>query len=196
MIAGGDGMLSHSGTIRIESEHLILRRFRMEDVSAIFYNWTNDPQVSLFMRSKPHKTMQETRELVEKWLSQYSNPSFYRWGIELKSDGSLVGAIRLTTVNEGDSCADVGYCIGRRYWGQGIATEALSAVIYFAFERVGYNRVEAYHAAENPASGRVMEKAGMRYEGFARQKYCSNRGFEDCRMYAILKCDLPSETET
>ncbi len=189
-------MLRHSGTIRIESERLLLRRFCLEDASAMYYNWTNDPEVSCFMRWQPHKTVRESRDMLQKWVSQYSNPAFYQWGIEQKSDGSLVGAIGLYTVNEGDLCAEVGYCVGSRYCGQGIATDALSAVLFFAFERVGYNRVEAYHAAANPASGRVLEKAGMRYEGFARQKYRSNRGFEDCRMYAVLKSDCPEQTNT
>lgn len=186
-------MLSHSGTIRIESDRLLLRRFCLEDASAAFYNWTNDPQVSLFMRWQAHKNEPETRRMIEKWLSQYSNPGFYQWGIERKEDGALVGAIGLFTVNEQDLCADVGYCVGRRYWGQGIASEALSAVLYFAFARVRYHRVEAYHASANPASGRVMEKAGMHYEGSARDKYRSNRGFEDCELYAMLASDLPVE---
>ncbi|MFA9380122.1 MAG: GNAT family N-acetyltransferase [Acetanaerobacterium sp.] len=183
-------MLCHSGTIRIESERLILRRFLLGDAPAVFYNWTNDSAVSLYMRWQPHIDADKTREMIERWISQYSNPSFYQWGIELREDHTLVGAIGLFTVNENDCCADVGYCVGRRYWGRGIAAEALSAVLYFAFAREGYNRVEAYHAANNPASGRVMEKAGMRYEGFARAKYRSNRAFEDSRMYAVLRDDL------
>ncbi len=183
-------MLNHSGTIRIESDRLLLRRFCMEDASAAFYNWTNDPEVSLYMRWKPHETVGEAREMIEQWLSRYSNHSFYQWAIERKEDNTLVGAIGLFTVSEHDLCADVGYCIGRRYWGQGIGSEALRAVLYFAFERVGYHRVEAYHAQANPASGRVLEKAGMQFEGEMREKYRSNRGFEDSSMYAILRSDF------
>ncbi len=186
-------MLTHKGTIQIESDHLVLRRFRVSDVQEAFSTWMSDPEVSLFMRWQPHRDLQETRAALEGWISQYSNPAFYQWAITLKETGALLGAIGLFTVSEADRCADVGYCIGQRYWGQGHTSEALSAVIYFAFSQVGYNRVEAYHAVDNPGSGRVMEKAGMSYEGTARQKYRSNRGYEDVNMYAIIKKDLRNQ---
>lgn len=73
---------------------------------------------------------------------------------------------------------------------QGIASEALKSVLKFAFKTVGFNRLESYHSVNNPASGEVMQNAGMKLEGLARQKYRSNIGFEDCNMYAILKEDL------
>jgi len=92
-------------------------------------------------------------------------------------------------VNETDLCGDFGYSISRKYWGQGIATEALKAVLKLAFETVGFNRIESYHSTKNPASGKVMQKAGMKFEGLARQKYKSNVGFEDSNLYSILKED-------
>lgn len=182
-------MLTYKGTVQIESERLVLRRFRVSDVREAYTVWLSDQRVSLFMRWQAHKDIEETRDLIEAWISQYSNPAFYQWAITLKETGGLIGAIGLVTINEYDECADVGYCLGQRYWGGGYMTEALSAVLCFAFSQVGFNRLEAYHSVDNPGSGRVMEKAGMHYEGLARQKYRSNRGFEDVRMYAVLKDD-------
>lgn len=68
-------------------------------------------------------------------------------------------------------------------------TEALRAVLAFAFDRADFHRVEACHSVRNPASGRVMQKAGMTFEGTARQKYKANCGFQDCRLYAALRKD-------
>ncbi len=183
-------MLRHSGTVRIESERLLLRRFLLQDTQAVYNGWTSDSRSSLFMRWQPHTSAKETHAMLETWVSQYSNPAFYQWAIELKQTHALVGTIALFTVNEQDRCGDVAYCIATEHWSRGYASEALSAVLYFAFSRENYNRVEAYHAVENPASGRVMEKAGMVCEGVAREKYRSNRGFEDCRMYAAVRRDI------
>jgi ribosomal-protein-alanine N-acetyltransferase len=181
--------LNHTGTITLETEKLILRRFTIDDTEAVYNNWTSDSEVSKYMRWEPHKNINETRLKINDWLERYHKNNFYQWVITIKDSGEPIGAIGLFVVNEGDLCGDFGYSISRKYWGQGIATEALKAVIKFAFEEVGFNRIESYHSTKNPASGKVMLNAGMKFEGLAKQKYRSNVGFEDCNMYSILKDD-------
>lgn len=188
-----DTMLNHRGTVQLETERLILRRFTAEDAEAAYRNWTGDAEVCKYMRWQAHQNVEETRRVFSNWVTAYGNPSFYLWAIILKGSNKPIGSLSLTVVNELDACADVGYCIGREYWGLGYATEALKAVICFAFEEVGFNRIETYHSIQNPASGRVMQKAGMRFEGLARQKYKSNLGYEDSNQYAILRDDYISD---
>lgn len=183
-------MLNHKGTVKIETERLVLRRFVFEDAESMFNNWASDGDICKYMRWTCHKNIDETRKIIRGWVDAYNKKSFYQWAVTLKESGEPIGAIGLFTVNEFDLCGDVGYCIGRKYWGQGFATEMLKAVLNFAFETVGFNRIETYHSVNNPASGRVMQKAGMTFEGFARQKYRSISGFEDSNMYSILKEDF------
>jgi ribosomal-protein-alanine N-acetyltransferase len=83
----------------------------------------------------------------------------------------------------------VAYYLAEKAWGKGYMTEILKRVIDFCFDELGLNRVEADHFARNPASGRVMEKAGMTKEGLARQKYCKDGEFLDAVLYAIVKGD-------
>ena len=83
--------------------------------------------------------------------------------------------------------AHIGYCMGSKWWGQGIMPEALAAVIRFFFERVGVNRVESCHDVNNPNSGRVMVKCGMQYEGTLRQSGWNNQGVSDRAFYGILR---------
>ena len=99
-----------------------------------------------------------------------------------------IGRMSLT-VNRRHLGGTVAYYLAERAWGKGYMTEVLRRVIDFAFDGLGLNRVEADHFAENPASGRVMEKAGMTKEGYARQKYCKNGVFHDAVLYGILKED-------
>lgn len=184
------GVMLNKGTIKIETKRLILRRFTIDDESNMFNNWASDNNVSKYMRWPTHKNKEETKNVLNNWIDSYKNESFYQWAITLKENDEPIGAIGLFVVNENDSCGDVGYCIGKKYWGQGIVTEALNAVFNFAFETIGFNRIETYHSINNPASGRVMQKSGMIFEGLAKQKYKSISGFEDSNMYSILKKDF------
>ena len=185
-------MLEHKGTVTIETDRLILRRFAKDDASCMFNNWANDIDVCKYMRWTPHKSEEESRQILTGWLDSYNKETFYQWAITLKKMNVPVGAISLSVVNEFDNCGEVGYCIGKKYWGQGIVTEALKAVLGFAFTAIGFNRIEACHSAKNAASGRVMQKAGMTFEGMARQKYRSISGYEDSNMYSIIKEDFDS----
>ena len=83
--------------------------------------------------------------------------------------------------------AEIGYCIGRKWWKQGITSEALERVMRFLFDEVGVNRVEARHDVNNPNSGKVMQKCGMTLEGIHRQADMNNQGLCDEACYAILK---------
>jgi [ribosomal protein S5]-alanine N-acetyltransferase len=83
----------------------------------------------------------------------------------------------------------IGYCIGKKYWNKGITSEALSVLIKFFFEEVGINRIESRHDTNNPNSGKVMEKCGMKYEGLMRQADRNNQGIGDTIYYGILAED-------
>jgi len=183
-------MLNHKGTIEIATQRLILRRFIINDVDNMFNNWASDKDVSKYMRWRQHENIEETKMRINQWLLDYNRASFYIWAIALKESDEAIGSIGLFIIDENDLCGDVGYSIGKKYWGQGITTEALKAVLGFAFENIGFNRIETYHSINNAASGRVMQKSGMTFEGFAKQKYKSISGFEDCNMYSILKEDF------
>lgn len=183
-------MLNHMGTVDIQTDRLQLRRFRLDDAEAMFANWSSDSEICKYMRWQPHKSIYETQDVISKRLKLYDKHDFYLWVIVLKRNNEPIGSIGLFVVNENDLCGDAAYCIGHNFWGLGIASEALKAVLNFAFNSIGFNRIEAYHSKRNMASGRVLEKSGMLYEGCAKQKYRSISGFEDCNMYAVVKEDF------
>ena len=183
-------MLNHKGTVVIETERLILRPFTMEDTEAMFHRWANDELVCRYMTWPPHESVEVTRALLKRWTSSYGAKDYYNWAIVLKdSDPMPIGNISTAHVHEQILGVTMGYCMSRAHWGKGIMPEALKALIDFFFDEVGCNRVDADHDIENPASGRVMEKAGMRFEGTARQGGRNNRGIVDICHWAILKED-------
>lgn len=110
------------------------------------------------------------------------------WSIRLRDGGALVGVIDMHLEPEADS-AEIGYWIGVPFWGRGYATEAVRAIIDFGFATLGLNRIHAEHFPRNPASGRVMAKAGMVLEGTLRQAIRKGTAYEDLAVYAILRED-------
>jgi ribosomal-protein-alanine N-acetyltransferase len=182
--------LNHKGTVELQTERLLLRRFTLGDAGDMFANWASDPEVARFMRWDAHQDAGETKEILQGWIKRYESPDTYYWAVILKDYGRPVGTICLYVDSEYDSVGGVAYCLGRQWWGQGITAEALERILRFGLLEVGLNRIEAFHSVRNPGSGRVMQKAGMKYEGRSRQKYRSHDGYEDCDLYAILKEDL------
>ena len=102
-------------------------------------------------------------------------------------DDLPIGSNAVVSSDDAVLKAEVGYCIGRAWWHQGITSEALAGVIRFLFEDVGMERVEARHDVNNPNSGKVMEKCGMRKEGVMRRADRNNQGIVDCCIHAILR---------
>lgn len=183
-------MLHHKGTVTIETDRLILRRFTMEDVEPMFLGWASDDEVTKHLTWPTHSSVEISKMVLTDWTSHYPEPDFYNWAIVLKENGpEPIGNISVVGIDNKVDAAIMGYCMSRAHWGKGIMAEALTAVIAFLFDQVGFNRVEADHDPNNPASGRVMEKSGMRHEGILRQAGRSNQGIIDVSRWAILKSD-------
>ncbi len=183
-------MLNHSGTSTLETPRLTLRRFRQGDAEDMYRNWASSENVTRHLTWMPHESVEVTKRSVAHWITCYENADNYHWGIELKEIGQVIGSISIVDIGAQLESAEIGYCIGEAYWGRGLMPEALAAVIAHCFGRVGFHRVTASCSALNPASGRVMEKCGMKYEGTLRDGAKNNRGeYIDYVKYGILISD-------
>ena len=181
--------MTHSGTLRLETPRLILRRFTESDAPAMFASWCSDPAVAKYMTWQPHGDVSVTQEYLDSILRDYDREDYYHWAIELKATGQVIGSIGVGRHNDASRSATMGYSLGSAWWNRGYMTEALRAAMRFLIKEVGMNRVEAFHDARNPGSGRVMQKAGMAYEGTLRQADTNNQGLYDMVCYAILASD-------
>lgn len=185
-------MLNHKGTKIIETDRLILRPFRSGDAPLMFKNWAGDREVPRYLTWNVHRSVSDTENVVNMWVAQYNDISTYNWVIVLKELGEPIGSISVARIYENIDGAEIGYCIGKPWWGRGIMTEAFSAIIPYLFE-VGFNRITAAHAVKNPASGRVMQKCGLTYEGTLRQFFRATSGeLLDISFYSILKEEFES----
>lgn len=155
----------------------------------MYRNWAADSEVTQFLTWLPHTSVEATKKVLSLWLQNYLDNNYYNWAIVYKETSKVIGSIAVVKLNEGTESADVGYCMSRALWGNGIMPEALKAVITFLFDEVGLNRVAACHDPQNPKSGRVMEKSGMKREGVWRQAGRNNRGICDEVWYSVLRSD-------
>ena len=178
--------MEHKGTKTIETARLVLRPFRVEDAADMFRNWAADPEVTRHLTWQPHAGVEVSQAYLTQLDAGYADPRQYEWGLELKALGQVVGALSVVRMDDKTDAMELGYCLGRSWWGLGLMPEAVRGILPYLFREVGVNRVAARHAAENPKSGRVMQKAGMTYEGTLRQSGRSNSGLEDMRVYSIL----------
>lgn len=182
--------MNHLGTKELETNRLILRKFQLSDAEAVFRNWTSDDEVTKYLTWPAHKDVGVTEYVLKEWISQYENPTFYQWAIVLKSNGNEpIGSISIVEMKEDIAMVHVGYCLGKKWWNQGITSEALSALISFFFKEVKANRIEAIYDPRNPNSGKVMEKCGLIYEGTIKQGHRNNQGICDYSIYGLVAED-------
>lgn len=177
-------MLTHKGTTTLHTERLMLRRFTEGDAESMFRNWASDEEVVKFLTWPAHASVEVSEQIIGEWLDNYSRDDYYQWAIVF--EGEPIGSIAVVSQNDSVGKAEIGYCIGRNWWHQGIMTEALDAVIHYLFIEVGMQRVESRHDPRNPHSGDVMRKCGMTYEGTLRRSDRNNQGICDACHYAIL----------
>lgn len=179
--------MEHLGTKELETARLKLRRFELSDAEAVFRNWASDREVTRFLMWPPHDDISVSEAIMKEWTERYCDKSFYQWAIVLKSNGNEpIGCISIVNRDDYIKMVHVGYCIGRKWWHQGITSEALSELIRFFFEEVGVNRVESRHDPRNPNSGKVMIKSGLKYEGTVKQGDWNNQGICDYSIYGLV----------
>ena len=137
------------------------------------------------------QTIETERLILRQFKSEDADAMFKNWANDEEVTKYLTwpphGTVDVT--KESINMIHIGYCIGRCWWNQGITSEALKAVIDFFFDKVEANRIESRHDVNNPHSGMVMKKCGMKYEGTLRSSDINNQGLNDSSWYAILRSD-------
>ena len=173
----------------LETRRLLLRPLLRKDASDIF-SFASDPEVSRFVLWETHRSIADSRFYIQYMRNLYRRGLPSSWGVMLKDSGRIIGTIGFMWFSESNSSAEIGYSFARPEWNRGYATEALHAVMRSAFSSLPLNRLEAQHDLRNPASGRVMEKCGMKKEGILRQRVLNKGEFIDVAIYSILRSDL------
>lgn len=177
--------MQHTGTVTLATKRLLLRRYTPADAEGLFRNLLGDQRVMAHVQWEAGDSQRDAEYLVSQWVRLYENPVVYRWAID--HQGELVGDIAVTRWNREDEHCALGFCLAHRMWGQGLMSEALIAVMGHLFNVVRFHRIGLMHTGRNPASGRVMTKAGLLYEGRMVGAVRDGEGFDDLVLYGITR---------
>lgn len=179
-------MVTNNFNLQLVSNRLVLRRITLDDAKDIF-EYAADGEVSRFVTWEQHRSIEDTLAFLNIVIQKYNNKQPSEWAIVEKQSNKLIGMCGWVYVNENHRRAEIGYVLSRKYWNQGYMSEVVSQILEFGFNTLNLNRIEARCYAENTASERVMQKAGLRYEGLLREQMIIKGSNVDIKMYALLK---------
>ncbi len=172
----------------LETERLVLRAFTLADAKRV-QELAGAFEIADTTGHMPHPYLDG---MAEEWIQslddEFKHGDGATFAMTQRASGELMGAIGLT-ISQHNQRAEMGYWIGVPYWNHGYTSEAARAVVQFAFQELKLNRVYASHFSRNPASGRVMQKIGMQYEGTLREHFVRWAEPEDLVYYGILKSE-------
>lgn len=173
----------------LRTRRLLLRELRQSDSEAIF-RIRSDYEVTKYNTGAPYEQVEQASELIAAIANAFRDQSEIRWGITLRNgDDTVIGMCGYNYWIRRDHRASIGYDLARAYWGQGIMTEAIHAVVTFGFTRMNLNRIEADADGRNPASARVLEKVGFQREGYQREQFYEAGEYHDLLLFSLLRKD-------
>ncbi len=178
----------------LETERLYLRRFELADAETV-QKLVSDRRIAATTLNIPHPYPEGgALEWINRGHGLIAERRVFPFALVPKDEDTVMGTITLTVRKDGTQ-AEAGYWLGVPYWGHGYMTEAVRRILRFSFEEAGLNRVLASHFADNVASARVMQKAGMIYEGMMRGHIIKWGQALDLCWYAILRSDFEPQED-
>ena len=171
----------------VETFRLILRPPTLEDAEIIFNKYTQDPEVTRYLVWSPHQSIEITKVFLGRCQRCWAEETAFPWVMTLKGENTILGMIEMRVSG---NKADFGYAIAREYWNQGYTTEAVQSLVQWALDQEEIYQVWAVCDLDNPASARVLEKAGLEREGILR-RFSVHPALSpeprDCYCYSIVK---------
>jgi ribosomal-protein-alanine N-acetyltransferase len=156
-----------------------------KDILLIF----SDDEVMTYYDLDTITTIDEARNLIGRMRAGYEAKRYIRWGISKKENGNVIGTCGFYNFARQSSRAELGYILAKKYWKQGIMTEALEAIITFGFREMMLHRIEAFLDPDNIASKLLLAKLGFREEGYLRERDFIRGSYKNSLIYSVLKND-------
>lgn len=179
-----EAKLQHKGTVDIETKRFLLRKFKTQDIYDIYNNWTSRKEAAQYNAWRVHENINVTREYLAEWIKGYENYDNYHWAITDKETEEVIGSISVSNIKNKNKYCEIGYTVASKLWNKGIATEVLTEVLQYLTMEIGFTNIHAIHDVRNRASGRVMEKAGMKFLKKKKQFFLnSDKLFMNCCIY-------------
>lgn len=172
--------------VRLETPRLVLRPLRESDADALFVVFS-DPEVMRYMNQGPWESVDTAHKLIARDAAGMPAGEHIRLGLELTAGGQMIGLCNLFSFHWQCRRCEIGYCLGRGWWGQGYMHEALSALVDYSFRELDLNRIEADADPRNTGSVKSLERLGFKREGLLRERWIVEGEVSDSVIYGLLK---------
>lgn len=173
----------------LETERLILRQVTKDDAESMFV-YMSDEEVMKHYGMEPFRIADDALDEISWYQSIFEKKTGIRWGITLKGQGKVIGSCGFLNIVQQHYRTEIGYELSRAYWGEGIASEALAAIIQYGFEQMNLQRIQALIDPPNASSIKLVERNGFMKEGLLRNYEFACGKFDDLLLYALLKQDF------
>jgi [ribosomal protein S5]-alanine N-acetyltransferase len=181
--------LAVSATPTIRTARLFLGKFETDDAAEL-QRLAGAREIADTTLSIPHPYgLDHARAWIGNQRKESVRGRAVNFAVRLLPGSVLIGSVGLRDIDAEHLQAELGFWIGREWWGQGYASEAAAEIVRFGFEELSLNRIYAHHMARNPAAGRVLRHIGMQQEGVLRERVRKWGVYEDVVLYAILRED-------
>ena len=170
----------------LETQRLLLRKMTPNDAKDM-YEYSSKREVTKYLSWTEHESEEYTRQYLKFLKSKYKKGEYLDWGITLKSTGKLIGTAGFTSLDQDNFKGEIGYVLNPEYSGNGYATEAVKAVLDYAFNNLCLNRIEARVMEGNLLSVKLLEKIGMTYEGKGEKELFVKGEFKSILHFSLLK---------
>ncbi|MBQ9024424.1 MAG: GNAT family N-acetyltransferase [Bacilli bacterium] len=177
------------GTKTLETNRLVLRKFKLDDVESYHNNWSIDELTHQYDWYFNLKTIDDTKKYIENTIDRYKYDNYYNWVIVLKDTNEVIGHIGVNKIMKVHGYIEIGYSLSSKYFKQGIMTEALKEIINFFINEVGVRVIEGTCISENEASINLMKKVGMNLDAVLPKRRVSHKTGNICDEYifSIIK---------
>lgn len=172
----------------IYATRIRLRHLEVSDTDSLFEIFS-DREALRFWSWKPYTERAQAEKLLAEIHEHFRQKTLFQWGIARKADDKIIGTTTLFRLDEQSRRAEIGYILNRRFWGNGFAGEALTALLDFAFEKMNLHRIEADIEPRNAASVKTVERLGFKREGLLRERWIVGGELQDSLVYGLLRSD-------
>ena len=179
----------------LETERLLLRQIQFSDAESVFVTFS-DEAVMEFYGEIPHRSVEDTRDLIRRQHEWYARREGIRWGVTRKGEDRVIGSCGFFNFDEEFQRAEMGYELARAFWRQGIMSEALRAIITFGFTEMGLSRIEAVVDDTNEPSKALLRSLGFSHEGILRKRFFFRGRLWDEHYFGLLKEEWPRSENT
>ena len=182
-------MLNHCSTQEISTDRLLLRPFRYTDDEDMLKHWISDPNIQSLYSEPVYCTKGEVKELLDKYISSYAKDDYYRWAVIEKTSAVCIGQLAIFLVDNKNHFCEIEYCIGSQFQRKGYCSEAVLAIMNYAFSHINFHKMQVCHKDNNLPSKRVIEKCGFTHEGILRDYFYMNGKYVSRWYYSMLKSE-------